>query len=451
MKNNYTSKTFADIRKVYKEDEQRNIDYLSSVYNDPIYLFNLIKDLFESNISDDVIFNKNILLKPNWVRHCINKNDTICLCTNERFLLVALDVVLTKKPKSVILGDAPIQGCIWEKLLSKEFYEKCSELSVKHTIPIKIKDFRHITYTPNLNRPINERNPLSDYLIFNLGKDSYLESICSEKNIFRVTGYNPDRLADAHHKGVHKYCITKELFDADVVITIPKVKTHQKSGITNSLKIIVGVNGDKDYLPHHRRGGTKDGGDCYPGSNFLRKIAEYLLDEANRKIGRKQYRYLTCLSAIFWKLSRPENVHNLAAGWYGNDTVWRMVFDLNQIAIYGKMDGTLSEEPQREVYSLCDGIIGGQGNGPLNPDPLALGLVSFSNNAELMDVAIGYLFGLNIEKIPLLIEAKKIIDTKPYSLFLDKRHILLNDLKSHSINVKMPPGWLIYNNIHNTL
>jgi len=438
-------KTFADIRKVFNNDRQRNIDYLSSIYNDPVYLFNLIKDLFESNISDDVIFSNRILLKPNWVRHSLNIADSICLCTNENFLLAALEVVLIKKPKSIILGDAPIQGCNWEKMLSSEFYEKVEKLSLKHTVPIKIKDFRRVTFSPELNNLIKERNHLSDYIIFDLGKNSYLEPISSKKNNFRVTNYNPDRLAESHHNGVHKYCITKDLFDADVVITIPKIKTHQKTGITNSMKILVGLNGDKDYLPHHRRGGTKDGGDCYPGTNLLRKISEYLLDKANRKIGLKQYSYLTKLSAIVWKLSQPKKQHNLAAGWYGNDTVWRMVFDLNKIVIYGKIDGTLSDIPQRKVYSLCDGIIGGQGNGPLNPEPLAFGFVSFSNNAELMDVAVGYLMRLDIEKIPLLLEAKKMIDTKPYSLFLNKQQILLNDLKFHSVNVKMPPGWLEYN------
>ena len=438
--------TFADIRKVFDNDNQRNIDYLSSIYNDPIYLFSLIKDLFESNINDDVIFNNRILLKPNWVRHSLNIADSICLCTNENFLLAALEVVLIKKPKSVILGDAPLQGCDWEKMLSKEFYEKVEKLSIKHTIPIKIKDFRRVIYSPEFKNLIEEKNHFSDYLIFDLGKDSNLEPISSKKNIFRVTNYNPDRLAESHRIGVHKYCITKELFYADVVITIPKIKTHQKTGLTNSMKILVGLNGDKDYLPHHRRGGTKDGGYCYPGTNFLRKMSESILDEANRKIGLKQYNYLTKLSALVWKLSRPKDEHSRAAGWYGNDTVWRMVFDLNRIVIYGKIDGTLSDIPQREVYSLCDGVIGGQGNGPLNPEPLALGLISFSNNAELMDVAIGYLMGLDIEKVPLLIEAKKIIDTKPYSLFLDKQQILLNDLMCHSINVKMPPGWLKYSN-----
>jgi uncharacterized protein (DUF362 family) len=88
-----------------------------------------------------------------------------------------------------------------------------------------------------------------------VGKRSYLEEVSDdERSPFRVTNYDPGRLAESHRKGVHKYCITKELFDADVVITVPKIKTHQKAGLTNALKILVGVNGDKDLFTTSTQG-----------------------------------------------------------------------------------------------------------------------------------------------------------------------------------------------------
>lgn len=92
---------------------------------------------------------------------------------------------------------------------------------------------------------------------------------------FRITCYPPERLKREHQKGHHRYCIIKDLFEADVVLSLPKVKTHQKTGITGALKNFVGVNGDKDYLPHHRIGGTKFGGDCYPGGSLLRRWSEF--------------------------------------------------------------------------------------------------------------------------------------------------------------------------------
>ena len=252
-------------------------------------------------------------------------------------------------------------------------------------------------------------------------------------------------MAESHKLGTHKYCVIKDIFECDTVITLPKIKTHQKAGLTNSLKILVGINGDKDYLPHHRIGALGHGGDCYKGYNLLRRYSELILDEANRNRGKRIYKFYIYLSAALWKLSLPKPEQNLAAGWYGNDTVWRMVMDLNLIAIYGKKDGTIAGKPQRILYTLCDGIIGGQGNGPLNPDPLPLGLIAFSNDSYIMDEIAGYLFNLNIDRIPLLKQAKQINKGKQVELFLNGIKTNMEEIKKKSINVIMPPGWINYN------
>ncbi len=226
-------------------------------------------------------------MKPNWVIHNKNKNDEFCLRTHDNFLLAALVVILSKKPASVLIGDAPIQGCDWNKMIGESFKDNIVLLNKKYNIPIKIKDFRRVTFDPKQNNPVGERHPLSEYVIFDLGKESYLESISSKRNNFRVKDYETDSLAESHTMGKHKYCITKELFDADVIISISKIKTHQKIGITGALKILVGLNGDKDYLPHHRVGGIGFGGGCYPGKNIFRRVSESFLDNANRKRGKK--------------------------------------------------------------------------------------------------------------------------------------------------------------------
>lgn len=437
---------FADIRTVYTNSEQRNIDYLNAVYSDYDYLFEIIDDLFKTNISKESVFDKKVFLKPNWVRHNVNVTDELCLHTNHKFLLAALEVVLKRKPKSVIIGDAPIEGCKWHKMLQEGFMGDIEALSIKYTVPIRIKDFRRRTFDPNSNTLNEGRNPFTDFALFDLGAKSFLEPITNnEKNLFRVMDYDFGTLSETHKKGIHKYIITNELFESDLVITIPKMKTHQKTGLTNAMKILVGLVGDKDYLPHHRKGGTKDGGDCYPGWNIFRKIAESILDKANRNIGKPNYNYWRNLAYTFWRYSLPKKVHNIGAGWYGNDTTWRMVFDIYHIAVFGKSDGTLATNPQREIYSLCDGIIGGQGNGPVHPDPLALGIVSLTNNAPLMDISLGYLFGLEINKIPILREAQRVINEATYSVLFNKVPITLDKLTDYSVKAAMPPGWRDYN------
>ncbi len=438
-------KSFVDIIPFWEKEKDRTIEKLSLVYDNHDLLYKSIKSLIVKHIDIDEIENKNVLLKPNWVKHNQKEIDKICLCTHENFILTTLEILLELKPKSVLIGDAPIQGCNWDLLLSETFYKKVESLSNRFDIEVSIKDFRRVAFDPKTNVLETEKNSLDNYIIFDVGTKSYLEDITSDKKTFRVTCYDPDRLAESHNFGIHKYCIAKEVFEYDTIITLPKIKTHQKSGLTNSLKIIVGINGDKDYLPHHRIGALGHGGDCYKGYHPLRRLSELILDEANRNRGKRIYKFYSYLSAALWKLSFPKPEQNLAAGWYGNDTVWRMVVDLNLVAKYGKSDGTISDNPQRTLFSLCDGIIGGQGNGPLSPEPLPFGIISFSNDSFLMDEIIGYLYRMDIDKIPLLKEAKNRNINKEVELYLNGEITHLKNLLKYSTDVIMPPGWVNYN------
>lgn len=438
-------KYFVKIELLSREKNDRTIEFLSNCYSNKSLLKEKIRKVGEGILDNKNILNgKKILIKPNWVLDNRKADDNVCLRTNDSLLLAAVEVILEQNPSHIIIGDAPIQGANWEKILSNGFLDGIKNLSKNHSIPICIKDFRRVTFDPELNNPIKERNPLSDYLIFDLGKDSLLESISSGKNIFRVTNYDPDRLAEAHRKEMHKYCITKELFEAEVVISMPKIKTHQKTGLTGALKNLVGINGDKDYLPHHRIGGTGFGGDCYPGRNLFRLGAEVLLDMANRRQGKLLYKPIVLTSSILWKLSNPKKVHDLAAAWYGNDTTWRMVLDLNKIAVYGKSDGTITNLPQRQLYSLCDGIIGGQGDGPLKPTPLPLGIISFTNHSGLNDICMATLMGFNYKKIPQLANQKIDVNAIDSEIFLSGKKVKLEELEKICVKTLPPIGWIDY-------
>lgn len=288
-------------------------------------------------------------------------------------------------------------------------------------------------------------------MIFDVGIRSWLEPITKEKNQFRVTNYDPDRMGKSHSRGMHKFCVAKEVFEADIVITMPKSKTHRMSCLTNSLKILVGINGDKDYLPHHRIGAKSQGGDCYKDSSALRTMAEYLLDFANRHRGTFYFLPVRKIVSGLWLLSNPSREISMNAGWYGNDTVWRMVLDLNTIAIYGKLDGTLANTPQRTLYTLCDAIVGGQGSGPLEPDPLALGMLAFSNDPFLMDEVMGEIFSLDIRKVPLLREAAALNSEKQLEFILNGKSVEYDSIKELSTKVELAPGWINYNkNLHDS-
>lgn len=439
--------SYIDFKKFFLNDRDRTIDNLSKVYSDKKLLHDSIKEVMLPHLTPEQIRGRKILLKPNLVRECNPKKpyDKVCLFTHPNFILATLKVILECSPETVTIGDAPIQNCHWEEMLTKDFYDSVDSLSKEFAVPVKVVDFRKVIFYPKLNESDKSDRKDGDYIIFDVADRSWLEPITKEKNIFRVTNYDPDRMAQSHGKGKHRYCVAKEVFDADIVITMPKTKTHRMACLTNSLKILVGINGDKDYLPHHRIGSQEHGGDCYKDYSPFRSAAERLLDFSNRHHGAWYFRVVRLICAVLWKLSRPSKETSTNAGWWGNDTVWRMVLDLNTIVEYGKSDGTLANNPQRTIYTLCDAIVGGQNSGPLDPDPLAMGFIAFSNDPYLCDEMFGRLFRIELERVPLLREAAKLNESKEKHIYLDGGEVTADDITKFSTDVVLAPGWVNYN------
>ncbi len=65
----------------------------------------------------------------------------------------------------------------------------------------------------------------------------------------------------------------------------------------------------------------------------------------------------------------------------------------------------MSSSPQRRVVHLADAIVAGQGDGPLSPQPLPLGLLFAANNAAVMDWFGAQLLGYDPERLPIVREA----------------------------------------------
>ncbi len=436
------SPSFVNIATLFDEKIKRTVEDLQELYNDHEFLLSAAENISAGILTEEKLKGKRILLKPNWVKQHFRQFDNVCLCTHNSFILAILELVLKRKPASVLIGDAPIQGCYWDRLITTEFISKVKAFSDKYAVPVIIKDFRRVVFDTVSNKLEVERNPMTEYVIFDVGKKSYLEPVTSAtEKAFRVSQYDPEKLAETHKPGMHKYCITKELFNADVVISLPKVKTHQKTGITAALKNIVGLNGDKDFLPHHRIGGAGMGGDSYPGKNILRYWSELAIDNANRNRGKRVYWFWQKLSSALWRSSLPKQQHQLSAAWHGNDTTWRMVMDLNMIVNFGKADGTLAETQQRFLYSFCDGIVGGQGDGPLAPDPLNLGVISFTDDSATNDICMAILMGLPVNKLPLLTAAGSFMPNRKVSVVLNGRPVKTDELRQYAVKAIPPPGW----------
>jgi hypothetical protein len=243
------------------------------------------------------------------------------------------------------------------------------------------------------------------YVLFDLGTDSLLEPVSSPPGRFRVADYDPARLSESHRPGRHQYLLCREAFESDLVLSLPKLKLHRKAGLTGALKNLVGLNGNKDFLPHHRLGGSRGHGDCYPGWSVRKRVAEAFLDMANRRIGRPAYGTCLAAAAVLARLTLSEEGRALEGDWHGNDTCWRMVLDLNRILLYGRPDGTLADVPQRRILSLTDALVCGEGDGPLKPSPIQVGAVTFASSCPAADRVHAVLLGLDPDRIPLVRES----------------------------------------------
>jgi len=438
-------KSFVNATTVFQTASQRNLNYLSQIYKDSEKLFDILKQLSGDILNAEKIAGKSVLIKPNLVLDPKTEDDKLCMNTHESFILASIRMIMEMGPKLIILGDGPVQSCNMERILNDECSHEINHLSSRYGIEVIFKDFRTELYNIELNKQLPSNRSLEDYIVFNLGEDSYLDAICDDiRKPLRVSSYNPDKMVLAHKKGFHKYYVARELFDSDIVITLPKIKTHKKSGLSSALKILVGITGRRDLLPHYRIGSIASGGDSYANGNVLRALSENVLDYANRHINSKKYKLILKLSQAIWRISVPKTGQNLGGDWYGNDTTWRMVLDINRIAVYGSSDGTLSDMPQREIFNLCDGIIAGQGEGPLNPEPLPLGIVVFSNDASLNDRVVGRLMGMKTDRIPLLQHAANSIGDLKHRLFIKGEQVDVDMIDRFVMSAKMPVSWIGY-------
>jgi len=358
----------------------------------------------ETSLAGLVRTGSRVLVKPNWVSETNESGGgTDCLWTHSAILEAVVELVAACRPARIVVADAPILGCQFDQVVDGPAKDGLRRAA--GDVPLEIADLRRVVLVrvPGGREPRPTARQDGDYATFDLGSRSALEPISRPPGRFRVTWYDPRRLAAAHAPGRHQYVLAREPFDADVIVNLPKLKTHRKTGMTGALKNLVGLNGNKDFLPHHRVGGTWTGGDCYAGFDPVRRFAEFCLDRSNMARSPR--------AAAAWRL-RAERLLGAAGrrgwptdvegGWWGNDTCWRMVLDLNRLLLFGDADGAVAASRRRRAVTIVDAIVAGEGEGPLAPSPLTLGCVLAGTDGAAVDCAAAGLLGFAPERLALL-------------------------------------------------
>ena len=325
---------------------------------------------------------EKVLIKPNLVRHIhLGGGDYQAVVTHASVIRCVLDYVALalNGEGEIIVGDAPVQSADFSKILERTgLQEVCDDITKTWQIPVRLVDFR--LWSVNLDgshHVINGRDLQGDpagYITVNLGKQSLLTPLNEQSDRFRVTSYDCGDMVKHHNEKRHEYLIPRRVLEADVVLNLPKLKTHRKVGLTASLKNLVGINGQKDWLPHHRCGSVEENGDEYKYPSLLKRI----LNSLGENIDRNPYSKLNALYRLTARITRRIN-RTMArepydeGSWYGNDTLWRTVLDLNRLLIYADRNGIMTNSPQRKCLTIVDAIIAGEGEGPMEPDARTCG------------------------------------------------------------------------------
>lgn len=183
-----------------------------------------------------------------------------------------------------------------------------------------------------------------------------------------------------HHDGIQEYQFGRSVLNSDAVVNVTALQTHAMAGISAGLHSAVGISASSNWLPHHSIGTPKTGGDSFPDSAVRSRLkCSFLgLPEPTRRL----LRHVGIKSTS--KLGT----------WWGNDTFWRTILDLNRALLYARADGSLAGDRQRATLAVV--------KVPAAPVLARPSLVVAGPNLCAVDLVCAKLMGFDWKRIPHL-------------------------------------------------
>jgi uncharacterized protein (DUF362 family) len=366
---------------------------------------------------------QHVVLKPNFVSsrnfHLrYDRDDFLCCCTHPSVVRPLLDLAwrALEGRGTVSIAEAPLEGGDLGTTLGALGVEAMLEvLRRRDGIPVELIDLRDFQIVPrmvadnvrvagrSLNLGLLERRALPGdprgYSVVDLGPASDFAGLDGRNARLRFHHSNPDLPSRHHHGTRHEYSLPNTVLAADLLISVPKMKSHKKTGVTLALKNMIGTTNQKYWLPHFTAGAPPDG-DEYPvvppaGARLATFLSRMTLPGGHGLVVR------------FPPADRREDPYLYDGNWSGNDTLWRTILDLNRAVRYAGRDGRLHTTPQRAVLALVDGIVAGEGNGPLAPEPRRCGVLVAGVDWWAVDWVTTRLMGVDPDAIRFLSDAAR--------------------------------------------
>lgn len=375
-----------------------------------------------------------VAITPNLVLdYHINSESILSVLTHGSVVRAIADYVeiALRGEGRILFADAPLFNADFDKVVEltglagvAKFYKESSRVE---TALMDLRQVRtSIQHGVVVDRQIVDTHE-TESVIVDLGQDSMmLELGQTVRNLFGAD-YDRRETCSHHNMTTNRYCLSKRVLESNVLISVAKLKTHRKTGVTLGLKNLVGINTNKNYLPHYRVGDALEGGDEFPiekskilrlKSRLVRKAIDCVLARRGRAAAgiasvllpvlfpvKKEGEYRSEQPQIdaFYERFLHKSVR--MGSWEKNDTAWRMVLDIARAFFYADLRGQMQSSRQRRLFVLVDGIIGGDGNGPTAPRPRSEGVLVAGVDPVAVDITSARLMGFDPDRISIVAQA----------------------------------------------
>lgn len=399
-----------------KKDISRK-NYVYEAIRDTLYKLNLDKNNFGSkewNPFKDIIKPTDcVLVKPNLVvdTYLLTHDQFEAAVTHGSIIRPILDyiIIALKGKGKIIIADGPIDITDFENVIKNNGIQQIVDfLTSKQYIPITILDLRNVVAHAKFKIEFKNFEIGLWKLKYNSQFPGYVEVDLKEQSEFDSTknyeslrstqlfasGKDPSTM---HNIGKHIYGISKVILEADVIINIPKMKSHKKTGNSLCLKNMIGITVPRSWIPHYT-----EKIDEYEKINYfdmiIKSIWEIPKTNSSRLIIRKRFTNYN----IAIKGSNPIN-----------HTLKKSIVDINKIVLYANKLGIMRKSKQRKILTFIDGVIGGEKDSPLMPSPRIANTIIAGFDPIAVDIIATKIMGYDPEKINVLSCA---INSKDYPI-----------------------------------
>ncbi|MBS4067204.1 MAG: DUF362 domain-containing protein [Sulfurimonas sp.] len=404
-----------------------------------------------------------VVIKPNWVfeSHKIKRDDWEYVITHPAVISAVIKKVLDRLSNCgrISIIDGPMTEASFAKLLSRYPVSDWRQWAEQNGIQFEIVDLRDHEWVMK-NGVIVDRislpgDPRGKVLVDLLGDTSEFWGHNKTSRGYYGADYDIAETNRAHDGYHNLYSVSRTVIESDVFVNIPKLKTHRKAGITCCLKNLVGINTYKNYLPHHSEGGPHDGGDQFPVDTVSTRFEGPLIGfvKQNLLMNPMFARILSPFKTLALKVFGNSSSIVRNGSWYGNDTIWRMILDLNKVLFYSGVDGSMGDDTplrRKRYIGVVDAIYAGEGDGPLAPDCVKMGYLFCGTNPVSIDYACACFMGFDPSHIRSIAQAFH-IQKYPLCEFTDENiSVVLNDIEFNIMGLpedaifKLKPqfGWI---------